>query len=79
MLSLKGSKHKILFQNAEADINMGFLFNNPRIQEADIYWFQIFGIAIQESIDKNDGLVSIDKIWKTKSCYVELHRNITRQ
>ena len=79
MLSLRGSKYKILFQNAEGDINMGFLFNNPRIQRADIYWFQVFGIAIQESIDKNDGLVTVDENWKTKSCYVELHRNINRQ
>ena len=29
----------------------------------------------QESLRKNEGLISIDHECNTKSCYVELHRN----
>ena len=61
---------------------MGVLFNDPDIDLEDIYWFNALAIAIDESLEKNDGLISIESIkqldgteLKTYSCYVELHRN----
>ena len=74
-MKLRGSNHRVLFQNAEGDINMGFWFNDPRVQLADVFWFHTFGIALQGYLMQNEGLVTFDPEYKTKSCYVELHRN----
>ena len=30
-IKLKGSDHRVLFQNAEGNINMGVLFNDPDV------------------------------------------------
>ena len=76
MLTLKGSNHKVLFQNSEGSINLGFMFDNPSVQMTDIYWIHIIGSIIEHSLHQNDGLITVDSRHKTKSCYVELHRNI---
>ena len=82
--NLKGSHHRVFFQNAEGNINMGVLFNDPDVDLEDIYWFNALAIAIDESLYENEGLISIESIkqlditekeLKTYSCYVELHRN----
>ena len=61
---------------------MGVLFNDPDVDIEDIYWFNALVLAIEESLCKNEGLISIESIkqldgtdLKTYSCYVELHRN----
>ena len=80
---LKGSNHRVFFQNAEGNINMGVLFNDPDVEMEDIYWFNALALAIAESLSKNEGLITIESIkqldsteeLKTYSCYVELHRN----
>ena len=81
---LKGSKHRVFFQNAEGNMNMGVLFNDPDVDLEDIYWFNTLALAIGESLSKNEGLITIESIkqldstekeLKTYSCYVELHRN----
>ena len=81
---LKGSNDRVFFQNAEGNINMGVLFNDPDVEMEDIYWFNALAIAIDESLYENEGLISIESIkqldstekeLKTYSCYVELHRN----
>ena len=81
---LKGSNHRVFFQNAEGNINMGVLFNDPDVDLEDIYWFNALALAIGESLSKNEGLITIESIkqldstekeLKTYSCYVELHRN----
>ena len=75
MVQLIRSKHRVLFQNADGNINMGFLFNDPRNKTLEIYWMQLIGLLMQESLKKNEGLVEVNDQLKTQSCYVELHRN----
>ena len=72
--SLKGSDHRVFFQNAEGNINMGVLFNDPDIGFDDICWYNTMAGAMENSLIANEGLISIDKELKTYSCYVELHR-----
>ena len=36
---LKGSDHRVFFQNAEGNINMGVLFNDPDVELDDILWY----------------------------------------
>ena len=80
---LKGSKHRVFFQNAEGNINMGVLFNDPDVEMEDIYWFNALAEAMVKSFVKHEGLISFESIkqldsteeLETFSCYVELHRN----
>ena len=69
------SNHRVLFQNADGNINMGFLFDDPRNKTLEIYWMQLIGLLMEESLKKNEGLVEVNYLLKTQSCYVELHRN----
>ena len=84
VVRLKGSNHRVFFQNAEGNINMGVLFNDPDVDLDDICWYNQLAFAMRESLHKNEGLISIESIkqldrtekeLKTYSCYVELHRN----
>ena len=54
---------------------MGVWFDDPDIELEDIYWYNILTMEIKKSFMKNEGLISVDREYKTKSCYVELHRN----
>ena len=54
---------------------MGVWFDDPDIEMEDIYWYNILADQIKKSLNKNEGLISVDREYKTKSCYVELHRN----
>ena len=72
---MKGSNVGVLFQNAEGNINMGVWFDDPDIEMEDIYWYNLLAKEINKSLRKNEGLISVDREYKTKSCYVELHRN----
>ena len=54
---------------------MGVWFDDPDIEMDDIYWYDILAREIESSLLKNEGLISIDQDYNTKSCYVELHRN----
>ena len=62
MPKLKGSNHRVFFQNAEGNINMGVLFNDPDVDLEDIYWFNALALAIGESLEKNEGLISVESI-----------------
>ena len=73
--NLKGSNHRVFFQNAEGNINMGVLFDDPDVDMDDISWYNVLGTEIGESLRENEGLISIDEELATYSCYVELHRN----
>ena len=72
-----------MFQNAEHNINMGVVFNDPYVEMEDIYWFNALACGIGESVLNNEGLVTIGSIkqldsteeLETYSCYVELLRN----
>ena len=71
---MKGSNAGVLFQNADGDINMGVWFDDPDIEMDDIYWYNTLAMVIRDSLRQNQGLISIDREYNTKSCYVELHR-----
>ena len=74
MQKLNGSNHRVLFQNAEGNINMGVFFNDSDVELDEICWYNAMANAIFESLRNNEGLISIDEELKTHSCYVELHR-----
>ena len=71
---LKGSKHRVFFQNAEGNINMGVFFNDPDVGLDEIFWYDQLAEAINLSLVQNEGLISVDEELNTRSCYVELHR-----
>ena len=54
---------------------MGVWFDDPDVEMDDIYWYSILANEIRISWIKNEGLISIDQEYNTKSCYVELHSN----
>ena len=71
---LKGTDHRVFFQNAEGNINMGVFFNDPDVELDDIFWYNRLAGAIKDSLEQNEGLISVDEELNTRSCYVELHR-----
>ena len=71
---MKGSEHRVLFQNANGTINMGVWFNDPDVQNRDIFWFNVLAREMFKSIHLNEGLISVDDELDIRSCYVELHR-----
>ena len=71
---LQGSNHRVLFQNAEGNINMGVFFNDPDVDLHDIYWYNTMAGAIFGALEREEGLISTDEELGTHSCYVELHR-----
>ena len=72
---MKGADVGVLFQNADQNINLGVWFDDPDIEFDDIWWYNILAKEMEDSLRKNEGLISTDKTLNTKSCYVELHRN----
>ena len=73
--SMMGSEHRVLFQNADSNINMGAIFNDPDFQLYDIYWYLVLAEQMNASLVRNEGLITVDRESNTTSCYVELHRN----
>ena len=72
---LKGTDHRVLYQNAEGNINMGVFFNDPDVDLDDFYWYNVLAHRMALSIGANEGLIVFDEESDTYSCYVELHRN----
>ena len=72
---LKGTSGGVLFENANRDINMGVWFDDPDIEMNDIYFYNLLAQQMDASQLLNEGLVTKNKKYNTKSCYVELHRN----
>ena len=66
--------HRVLFQNANGDINMGVWYDDPVRDVYDVAWFGTLALEMEKA-SKTEGLISIDKEFKTKSCFVELQRN----
>ena len=75
VFALKGTDHRVLFQNAKGDINMGVWFNDPDVKMEDIMWYQHLGKTMHSSLGLDEGLMSTDDKLGTISCYVVLHRN----
>ena len=72
---MKGSNHRVLFQNADENINMGVIFNDPDLELFDVYWYLALAEMMEISLARNEGLITVDRKLNTMSCYVELHRN----
>ena len=47
----------MFFQNAEGNINMGVLFNDPDVDYDDIYWYFILAGQMHESIGQSFKLI----------------------
>ena len=54
---------------------MGVFFNDPDVGLDEIFWYNELALVIDDSLERNEGLISIDDKLNTRSCYVELHRN----
>ena len=54
---------------------MGVWFDDPDIRMDDINFYNILASQMENSFIDNEGLISFDQEYNTKSCYVELHRN----
>ena len=54
---------------------MGVWFDDPDIRMDDINFYNILASQMENSYIDNEGLISFDQEYNTKSCYVELHRN----
>ena len=78
IMEMRDTSDRVLFQNAECNINMGVFFNDPNHEMSDLCWYNILAKQLEDVwMDKgeNGELVSYDKKRNTLSCYVELHRN----
>ena len=75
---MKGTNHRVLFQNASGNINMGVWFNDPDIELDDIFWYTILVTEIKCSLIKKKEEISVDEKLNTYSCYVELLRNVVK-
>ena len=74
---LQESHHRVFFQNAEGNINMGVIFKDPDVAIEDISWYNILAQEMSTAFNTKKGFISFDKKWKTYSCYVELHRMVS--
>ena len=74
MSELEDSNHRVFFQNAEGNINMGVFFNDPDVELGEIYWYNAMAKEIAETLEKDEELIAVDEELGTHSCYVELHR-----
>ena len=59
---MKGSDHRVFFQNVEGNINMGVVFNDPDVELDDIFWYNMLAIEIEDSLIENEGLVTVGSI-----------------
>lgn len=73
LIAMKGSDHRVLFQNASGDITTGVYFNDPDIEFEEIYWYNILAWQMANSFLKGEGLITRDDELDCYSCYVELH------
>ena len=74
-MALRRTSNRVLFQNAEYNINMGVWFNDPDVEMDDIYWYNLLAKEIHNTKIKNPELISVDYKLGAASCYVEMHRN----
>ena len=78
IMEMRDTNDRVLFQNAEGNINMCVFFNDPNVETSDLCWFNILakqleGVMMGRGEDRE--LVTRDKKRNTISCYVKLHRN----
>ena len=81
---LKGSHHRILFQNESGTINMVQHFDDPNLELEDVAWFHILGECMLHTFKNVQGGRKLIKLKRGRdplfdedeymSCYVELHR-----
>ena len=73
-LNMRNSDHRILFQNAEGNINAGICLFDPDMDFDDYIWYDCLAHQMLNSLLNNEGLIYVNDNFKTQSCYVELHR-----
>ena len=56
---LQGTNHRVLFQNAEGNINMGVFFNDPEVELDDIYWYHVLTHEICKSLRHGFQIVAL--------------------
>ena len=81
---LKGSHHRVLFQNASGTINMVQHFDDPNLGLDEVAWFHILGECMLHTLKNVRTSEKLIKLKKGRndlldedeymSCYVELHR-----
>ena len=54
---------------------MGVWFDDPDIEQEDVFWYHVLAKAMHNSLALNEGLISTDDELETMSCYAVLHRN----
>ena len=69
--AMKGSKHQVLFRNADVNINMGVIFNDPDLGLSDFYWYLTLAEMMEKSLQENEGLITVDR--KQKQDHVTLN------
>ena len=77
-MEMRDTNDRVLFQNAEGNINMGVFFNDPNVETSDLCWFNLLATQLEEAMmgkEEDKELVTRDKKRNTISCYVKLHRN----
>ena len=57
---------------------MGACYKDSMNNIYEIAWFSTLELDMETSIVKKEGLISIDKEFNTRSCYVELHRKASQ-
>ena len=70
----ENTDHRILFQNAEGNINAGIWLSDPNIDFDEYIWYDCLADQMLNSLVREEGLIYINDEFNTQSCYVELHR-----
>merc|ERR1719204_582992 len=52
---------------------MGVIFNDPDLELHDMCWYIALANQMENSLARNEGLITVDPKLNTISCYVELH------
>ena len=75
--NLKKTNDRVLFQNAEGNINAGVCFHDPDIGLQELSWFNILAEQMARTLKDQplDGeLIILDEESGLMSCFAELQR-----
>ena len=76
--NLKKTNDRVLFQNAEGNINAGVCFNDPDIEFKELSWFNILAEQMTRTLNhqelNKEELIFLDEESGLMSCYAGLHR-----
>ena len=72
--NLKKTNSRVLFQNAEGNINAGVCFNDPDIGFQELSWYNILAEQIARTLTLDEKLIFLDEKSGLMSCFAELQR-----